>query len=212
MSDKRPTKKAPAEAGAGHPHNFSDPEVLASHFSRLYFDMPENWSNPGAGSLDGVYRHQRELALKHLEPVAETVEEILHGEMLEAERKAMRYALSPSQQAALILLEAMDRLLAMGPPADEHARRLVAYAQRAAIHAQVGIGQRVVRDEGRQAGTRKERRPEITEWIGKQLARNPAATRMDLWETAPEWITDQIGLDRFGKRVRAARKELAASK
>lgn len=62
------------------------------------------------------------------------------------------------------------------------------------------------RDKKRQDGTRKERKPEITEWINKRLTSNPAAKSPDLWDSAPEWITDQIEFGRFSKRVTAARK------
>lgn len=62
------------------------------------------------------------------------------------------------------------------------------------------------RDKKRQDGTRKERRPDITEWIEKKLNGNPAAKSPDLWASAPEWITDQIGYERFSKRVTNVRK------
>ena len=68
------------------------------------------------------------------------------------------------------------------------------------------------RDEKRQDGTKKERRPEISEWIKKMLHRDPAASSPALWKDAPDWITDQIGYDRFSKRVTGARKELSGRK
>jgi len=64
----------------------------------------------------------------------------------------------------------------------------------------------VQRDDARQKGTTKARRPEIDEWIDKQLAHNPYAKSPELWANAPEWITDQIAIDRFKKRVTKARK------
>jgi hypothetical protein len=64
------------------------------------------------------------------------------------------------------------------------------------------------RDEKRQAGTTKERRPEINEWIMFSIKHHPDMTREELWEIAPEWITDQIGLGRFKKRVSAVRKKI----
>lgn len=62
------------------------------------------------------------------------------------------------------------------------------------------------RDEARQQGTKKERRPEITKWITAQLQAAPDAKSPDLWKAAPEWLTEQISYDRFSKRVTAARK------
>jgi len=69
----------------------------------------------------------------------------------------------------------------------------------------------VNRDKERQAGTKKERRPDVTEWISDQLRRNPTAKASDLWSRAPDWLTDQLGLDRFRKRLSAAKK-MGASK
>lgn len=66
---------------------------------------------------------------------------------------------------------------------------------------------RVTRDNARQAGTRKSRRPEIDNWIDRQLRADPQAKSPALWERAPEWLTDQIGPDRFAKRVTASRKK-----
>ena len=65
------------------------------------------------------------------------------------------------------------------------------------------------RDKKRQDGTQKERRPEITEWINKKLKSNPSAKSPDLWDSAPEWLTEQIGFERFSKRVTKARKAKA---
>lgn len=63
------------------------------------------------------------------------------------------------------------------------------------------------RDDARQAGTHKERRPEINEWIAKQLKRDPDAKAPALYERAPGEITEQITtLGAFGKRVTKVRK------
>jgi hypothetical protein len=70
---------------------------------------------------------------------------------------------------------------------------------------------RAARDAARQEGTKKERRPDITEWISSQLGRDSAIKASELWSRAPEWITEQLGFDRFRKRVSTARK-VAASK
>jgi len=66
------------------------------------------------------------------------------------------------------------------------------------------------RDHKRQEGTKKPRRPEIDEWIKHRLQRDPDVKSPKLWHTAPEWITDQIGFDRFCKRVTKARKKAIA--
>ena len=66
------------------------------------------------------------------------------------------------------------------------------------------------RDLKRQAGTRKEKRPDIMRWIKAQLARNPDAKSPYLWSIAPQYVTDQIESDRFGKRVTACRKAVAS--
>lgn len=65
----------------------------------------------------------------------------------------------------------------------------------------------VIRDNKRQEGTKKERRPNINAWINKQMKRTPKATRPELWDMAPDWLTDEIGRDRFLKRVSKVRKK-----
>lgn len=64
----------------------------------------------------------------------------------------------------------------------------------------------VQRDQKRQQGTKKPRRPEIDQWIDRQLERTPDAKSPDLWKAAPDWITDPIAYDRFCKRVTQGRK------
>lgn len=66
------------------------------------------------------------------------------------------------------------------------------------------------RDAKRQAGTRKPRRPKIDAWIEAQLTRDPDAKAPTLWGRAPEWIQDDIGPDRFAKRVTKCRKKVAS--
>jgi hypothetical protein len=63
------------------------------------------------------------------------------------------------------------------------------------------------RDQLRQNGTTKERRPEINEWIRQEIAKRPDATRDELWDAAPHRITDAIGPDRFKTRVSNVRGE-----
>lgn len=78
------------------------------------------------------------------------------------------------------------------------------------LSAERGIG--ADRDQRRQIGTRKERRPEITQWITKQLTRRPDVKSPELWTDAPGWITDDIGYDAFSKRVTKGRKKLDGRK
>jgi hypothetical protein len=72
------------------------------------------------------------------------------------------------------------------------------------------LGSAGARDKKRQAGTRKEKRPDITEWIDKQITLNPKAKSPELWYIAPDWLTDQIGERRFAARVTARRKARAS--
>lgn len=63
------------------------------------------------------------------------------------------------------------------------------------------------RDIVRQEGTKKPRRPEISQWIQEAIERKADVTRAALWQEAPQWITDQIGKDAFLKRVSKVRKK-----
>ena len=73
------------------------------------------------------------------------------------------------------------------------------------------LGVSGARDRKRQAGTRQERRPDISRWIDKELQRNPGVKSPELWARAPDWITDQIGERRFATRV-TDRRRVHASK
>lgn len=75
-------------------------------------------------------------------------------------------------------------------------------------HTAIGL----LRDEKRQAGTQKERRPKVSAWINKQLMRKPDSKSPELWNLAPEWITDDIGYDRFSKRVTEERKKILSGR
>lgn len=70
----------------------------------------------------------------------------------------------------------------------------------------------VKRDAQRQEGTKKPKRPEVNDWIEKKLKADNGMKSPELWGMAPDWITDQIGIDRFKKRVTAVRKELKGRK
>jgi hypothetical protein len=74
-----------------------------------------------------------------------------------------------------------------------------------------GAKPKMLRDYKRQRGTHKQKRPELQEWIDQAVSVG-RETAKELWNRAPEWITDQIGFDRFTKRVTEARKKLVASK
>jgi hypothetical protein len=96
---------------------------------------------------------------------------------------------------------------AAGTMTAEIERRLLK-AEQSALY--LDAAPRVTRDNARQAGTRKGRRPEIDDWIDRQLSADPRGKTPDLWKRAPEWLTDQIGPDRFAKRVTASRKRVAS--
>lgn len=81
-----------------------------------------------------------------------------------------------------------------GPPTD---------AYRADIEA---AAKAMRRDEHLREALRGPRRPEIDAWIGKQLSADPSLKSPQLWERAPQSIKDQIGTDRFKKRVTKMRR------
>lgn len=64
------------------------------------------------------------------------------------------------------------------------------------------------RDARRQQGTRKPKRPQVNEWIERQLRRQPGAKSPDLWSRRPDWMEEQVGYDRFSRRVSDVRKLL----
>lgn len=64
----------------------------------------------------------------------------------------------------------------------------------------------IMSDEKRLAGLRKPRKPEIDKWMDRQLSRDSELKSPEAWRRAPEWITDDIGYDRFAKRMTKARK------
>lgn len=107
------------------------------------------------------------------------------------------------------LAEKADELLSLldeSGSASMYLMNLIASAERDALY--LDAAPRVERDNKRQDGTKKERRPKINEWIRNQLRSNPDAKSPNLWSDAPDWITDQIGYNRFTKRVTGCRKEL----
>jgi len=71
---------------------------------------------------------------------------------------------------------------------------------------------RLVRDNARQDGTRKERRPDLQSWIDDEVKKGTGESAGQLWTRAPEWVTDQIGFDRFTKRVTQGRKKAEPSR
>lgn len=62
------------------------------------------------------------------------------------------------------------------------------------------------------ARARDPRNPKLQQWIEKQVQRLPDATAKEIYRDAPAWVTDDVGEDRFIKRVTQARKALVASK
>jgi hypothetical protein len=75
---------------------------------------------------------------------------------------------------------------------------------------------RLVRDDKRQAGTRKPRLPDVDDWLDRQLSRDQGAKSPALWarfEAHYESMRDDppIGIHRFKKRVTASRQRLGIS-
>ena len=120
-------------------------------------------------------------------------------------------------QAVGHLDEAERMIAAMGPSPQQKALR-IAFNQtlQLADHCvrQALWDSSIQRDILRQKGTRKPRRPEINEWIERQLRRQPDAKSPELWNRAPEWITDQdhhdvaIKYEAFARRVTNTRDRL----
>lgn len=108
------------------------------------------------------------------------------------------------------LAERADKLAArfkeLGGTADWRLMNDIAQAEFHALY--LSAADKVIRDNARQSGTRKPRNPELQAWIDREAKRTPDATAAELWDRAPDWVTDQIGIDRFRKRLSAARKTL----
>lgn len=119
--------------------------------------------------------------------------------------------LAAKAEQALFALDAEDATTAAWL-AVEVGQNLERMTTMLAVAKALDLTPKANRDDRRQEGTRKERRPEITQWIEAQLSRRPDAKSPELWRIAPEWLTDQIGEDRFSKRVTAARKSLSGRK
>lgn len=66
---------------------------------------------------------------------------------------------------------------------------------------------KAARDDKRQAGTRKKRQrwPEVNDWIDAQLRRDPNAKSPDLWQRRPDYIRDPHGCDPISVRTFEAR-------
>lgn len=62
------------------------------------------------------------------------------------------------------------------------------------------------RDYARQEGTQKPKNAPLQEAISKLVMRHPRLTAKELWQEASSEVTDQIGFERFRKRVTEARK------
>jgi len=56
-------------------------------------------------------------------------------------------------------------------------------------------------------GRKLPKRREVQKWIDAEVAKKTAETAKKLWSRAPDWLTDQIGFDRFQKRFTQARKK-----
>lgn len=99
----------------------------------------------------------------------------------------------------------LDReLIRLSGSADHRLHAEIASAEQQALY--LDAAPKVIRDQVRQAGTRKERRPEITEWIDGRLALRLDENAAAMWAAAPEWLRDKIGIDRFKKRITKCKK------
>ena len=74
------------------------------------------------------------------------------------------------------------------------------------LHTKMTLDPEVSRDRARQAGTRKPRNDELQTGVNRLVARFPDLSATELWQKASTDIQDQIGFDRFRKRVTEARR------
>ena len=70
------------------------------------------------------------------------------------------------------------------------------------------LGPLGVQEAKRRDASKRPRRPHIDEFIRKRLTLDPTAKGTDLWDQVPSSISDDIGRDRFLKRVSKVRKEI----
>jgi hypothetical protein len=70
------------------------------------------------------------------------------------------------------------------------------------------LGKAGAQEHRRREASKRERHPEITAWIRRQLTADPGAKSPDLWGRAPNSIKDVVGEGRFRKRVTAERKRM----
>lgn len=72
------------------------------------------------------------------------------------------------------------------------------------------------RDEQRQAGLRKPRpsmrKDELQAWINKSVVQCPDLTAEERYNSAPEWVQEEVKLGRFSKRVATAKKLASSAK
>jgi hypothetical protein len=92
------------------------------------------------------------------------------------------------------------------------AAREAAFASMRAVHSvwwieiKLGVIPRVRRDFNLQMSKRKAKRPELDKWIDQQFSADPTLKSPELWSRLPQRFKDNIGEDRFSKRVTAGRK------
>ena len=72
------------------------------------------------------------------------------------------------------------------------------------------LGKAGAHEYKRREASRKERHPEINDWIRKQLATDAFAKASDLYRRAPASVKDLVGKERFRRRVNAQRKQFKA--
>lgn len=113
-------------------------------------------------------------------------------------------------QDAPDVVDVARRLLFYGgisPPDDRTQGAIKLYKRRLVQAISAMNDKALARDTARQAGTRKPRRPEVQEWINRQVARQTGETAKEIWDRAPYDVTDLIGWERFKKRYAQARKD-----
>lgn len=174
----------------------------------------EGGANGGAGVTESYFQTKcREELAEVRERLAEVQQNVMEAgpEYIRHEQRYPGRIAKFMDQATDHLDEAERMIAAMAPGPQQKAlwtsfRKTIQLADNSVRQAL--WDPTVQRDRARQKGTQKPRRPDINEWIEKQLRRQHSAKSPALWNLAPERITDQIGYGAFAKRVTNVRGEL----
>lgn len=81
----------------------------------------------------------------------------------------------------------------------------LAFARSDKLHTKLVLAKEVARDRARQKGPRK-KNDELQAAVNKLVTRFPDFSATELWGKASSLITDQVGVDRFRKRVTESRR------